>query len=226
MCDISFTDGEKDAIIRVSKIFLISKQKYCIFKYINNPNKTHQLKPILCEAIFRNTILELYSIFFDSTRKTIAHTIMNKLRRMVSQNNGKFILKWDGNCINIDNGKTEKLFFTKQLNVLIDVDQTTENGTENITSNDSASFETINLKIDNVIKTLKIYRHQVLAHKPFESFDYMVTQNHLDMLIIESDKIISVLLNIINPSASYALSVDHMANNHAIRQLFNNLARD
>ena len=74
-----FTEKEQQAIHKILEVFINAKQKYGILKYINTTEKSHPLRNLLCEALFRNIILELYSVLYDTTRNTIANTINDQL---------------------------------------------------------------------------------------------------------------------------------------------------
>lgn len=205
-----FSKEEEKAVNKALKIFMISKQKYYIFKYINNPDKQHPLKLILCEALFRNIILELYSIFFDPTSKTIPSTIFKKLSRLLKQNDGMFILEWDISYQNLDNGYIETEQVQKTIKISIDSEQKDKN--------------VINLNIKSIRDKLKQYRHNILAHKAFEDFDYHVSHIDLEKLVVESENIIYVLLSLTNPSTAYSFEIKHFINDYNLSNLFSILA--
>ncbi len=114
-----FLEKEINAVNKAYKIFILSKEKYYIFKYINNPNKRHPLKLLLCEALFRNITLELYSIFFDKSKNTISNIIFNKLTKLIKENKGIFISEWDLPYHNLDNGSIETELFSEKIKISI-----------------------------------------------------------------------------------------------------------
>ena len=165
----------------MSDMFYISKQKYNIFKYIYNPDKRHPLKFILCEALFRNTILELYSTFFDTTGK-IPKSIIPKFIDKIKENNGNFISEWDIPIVDADSGIT-RIQTIRQSN----------------------NFNTIILDVDTIREDLKFYRDKVLSHKDHVE-DYSFGLDSLCQLVEASERIICALLKVIEPNVSRSLS--------------------
>lgn len=204
-----FTEKEQQAIHKILEVFLNAKQKYHILKYINTTEKSHPLRNLLCEALFRNIVLELYSVLYDTTPNTIANTINNKLINKSKENNGVFKLSHDLTIHNMDDGSIRVEPFHQELKLSIDE------------SNDT---QIINLNISEVRQKFKKYRNKILAHKDFPQFDYHIFQDDIEMLIAESEKIITVLLKIIKPGTAYCLDVSILVNDNAITSLFNKLA--
>lgn len=204
---IIFSEHEIKAIHKARDLFIVSKLKYNIFKYINVPDKQHPLKLVLCEALFRNIILELYSIFFDTNDKTIAKIITKKLTELVKLHKGAFEFKWSIPYYN----SLEVEQFQKAIKISIDNEQKDEN--------------IINLNVESVRDKLKKYRHNVLAHKASKDSNYDVSHTDLEMLLIEAEKIVSTLLILVEgPSTAYVFSIEHIANDHSINNLFSVLA--
>lgn len=155
-----FSEKEINVILKARDVFLISKQKYYIFKYINDPQKLHPLKFILCEALFRNIILELYSIFFDTTNNTIPKKIIPRLTQLLKQKDGIFVLEWDIDCHDLSTSSIKKERRQKIIKISID--------------NEQNNMGVLNLNITSIRDRLKLYRHHVLAHKSFNNLDYSI----------------------------------------------------
>lgn len=207
-----FSEQEIHAVNKALNIFILSKQKYYIFKYINDPNKLHPLKLLLCEALFRNIILELYSIFFDETSKTIPNIIFNKLIPLLNKNKGIFILEWDIDYHDLDNGSIETEQVRRTIKISIDSEQ--------------KESDVINLNIKSIRDKLKQYRHQILAHKSFKDFNYHISHNDLETLVIEAEKIVSTLLSLTSPSTAYSFDIKHIVNDCSLSNLFRVLASE
>ena len=205
-----FTEKEEIAIHKMLDTLKKSKQKYYILKYINNTEKYHPLRNILCEALFRNIILELYSIIFDDRRGTIAKTIIDKLVCQTKKFNGEFEFKLNITVHNIDDDTTEIQPIDYKFNLSIDG------------NNNDANFT--NLNISETRLKFKKYRNKNLAHKDFSKFDYHILQDDIDMLINESEKIITALLKIAKPQTAYSFDISPFVNDLEITMLFDILA--
>lgn len=203
-----FNKEEQKIIHKMRDVFLNAKQKYYILKYINTIEKSHPLRNLLCEALFRNIVLELYSILYDTTKNTIAYTINNKLINKIIENNGILRLSHDLTIYNMDDESTAVETHHQELKLSID-----ENNTD-----------AIKLNINEVREKFRKYRNKILAHKDFPKFDYHIFQSDIEMLITESETIITILLKIIEPGAAYCLDVSRLVNDSQITSLFDTLA--
>jgi hypothetical protein len=78
---VVYTEEDIAEIHRILDFFVVAQAKYHFFKYFNKPTTISLigiqvgLKGIMCETLFRHTILELYAIFFDIDPDSIAHVI-------------------------------------------------------------------------------------------------------------------------------------------------------
>ena len=159
-----FTEKEQQAIHKILEVFINAKQKYGILKYINTTEKSHPLRNLLCEALFRNIILELYSVLYDTTRNTIANTINKKLINTSKENNGIFKLSHDLTFHSIDDGSISVEPYYQELKLSIDKSNNTQ---------------IINLNTNEVRQKFKKYRNKILAHKDFPQFDYHIFQDDI-----------------------------------------------
>lgn len=203
-----FNEEEQETIHKMREIFFVAKQKFYILKYINTTEKSHPLRNLLCEALFRNIILELYSILYDTTPNTIAKKIFDKLIPEIEKNNGMFNFEHKIPIHNIDDGTVNTEIIHEELPVSID----------------NENFDGVNFNIQGIRSKFKKYRNKVLAHRDYGKYDYHISQNDIEMMINESEKIINALLKIIQPTTAYCFDVSLSVNDYQITSLFDTLA--
>lgn len=87
--DLEEYNNEDHASIKeIRDTFVKSSAKFDIFKYISEKSSDSMigiqpgLKYLLLETLFRHTILELYTVFFDTDPDSIAH-IIKKLKKNI-----------------------------------------------------------------------------------------------------------------------------------------------
>lgn len=199
-----FNEEEQKTIHKMRDIFLVAKQKFYILKYINTTEKSHPLRNLLCEALFRNVILELYSILYDTTPDTIAKKIIDKLIKQLEINQGVFEFHHEIPFHNIDDGTVDVEIIEEKLKIYIDSD----------------GFEGINLDIQRIRSKFKKYRNKVLAHRDYGKFDYHISQEDIETMVNESEKIITTLLSIIKSTSADCFDVSSLVNDGEIKLLF------
>lgn len=89
----------EDHIVEITYIFGQAKKKYKLLKYIDDAyldilqrdgyvgkfrapitEPHHELRDAICNALFRNIILEIYSIFFDERSDVLASYVINAIK--------------------------------------------------------------------------------------------------------------------------------------------------
>lgn len=91
-------------ILEIAYIFAQVKKKYKFFKYIDdsyiNIKKkkwyiSHELREALCNALFRNIILEVYSIFFDDRAEKEGDVLSYYVMKAINSEKPDFLKKYN-----------------------------------------------------------------------------------------------------------------------------------
>ncbi len=183
-----FDKKDIENINKIRNTFIIAKQKYFILEYINKPTIYSQVRNLLCESLFRNIILEIYAILYDTDNRTIANKTLNKLTKHIKNNEVVFQfvsqISYD-NSTDID---------THHENLYVSF-----NGSSDAAANSHCN---ININITDTRNKFKKYRDKVLAHKDNGQYDYHFSQNDIKNLLDESEKIIYLLYKVSQPTTS------------------------